>query len=145
MAMNAITTALSGLMANTMQLEASASNVANARSSGPLAGADWGPATTVDLGRPPDAPPAAYRPVTVMSSATEQGGVLARTVAVDPATVPAYDPQSPFASADGLVAMPNVDFAREAVSQMMARQSFQANLNTIRTADEMQRSLLSVV
>lgn len=111
--MNAITTGLSGLMASTAQLTASASNVANAHTSVPLAGADWGPATNVTIG--------------------------------GQATTPAYDPQSPYANEDGLVAMPNVDIAREAVNQMVARQSFQANLNTIRIADEMQRSLLAIV
>ena len=142
--MSAITTALSGLQASVDQLTASASNVANAQTSGPLAASGFGPATI--LGSPGASGPAlqAYQPVSVVQSTAPGGGVATSEVPVSPATSPAYDPASPSANAQGLVAMPNVDLSREMVGQMGALNAFKANLATLKVADEMQQSLLAI-
>ena len=131
--LSAISSALSGMMAATRRLDASASNVANAQSDGPLAGANA-------------SSPAAYQPVEVVQSAGTGGnGTVATYAPVKPATVPAYDPSAPYADSQGLVAAPNVDPVRETVNQLTARASYEANLRTVQTADRMQKSLLDIL
>jgi flagellar basal-body rod protein FlgC len=73
------------------------------------------------------------------------GGTIAAHRPAAPATVPSYEPDSPLADEDGLVAEPNVDPAREMTEMLAARQSYEANLRTVRTATEMQDSLLRIV
>lgn len=141
---SAVAAAVSGLAASEAELDASASNVANAQSAGPLQGPNWGPAVTTGSAAP--APLAqAYQPIAAVQSATADGGVAVRFSAVSPAAAPAYDPGAPFANAEGLVAEPNVDLNRETVDQMSALSTFQANLATLKVADEMQKSLLAIV
>jgi flagellar hook protein FlgE len=45
----------------------------------------------------------------------------------------------------GVSASPNVDLATEMVNQLTALHAYRANLETIRTADDMQAELLKVV
>lgn len=118
----------SGMGAAATRLEASASNIANAQSSGRL----------------PDALGAtnAYAPVTVTQSDVRGGGVSARiTQAADP-YVSAYDPTSPDANADGLVAAPNVDMAGEMVNLLTARMSYEASAKTMKVANDMMKTTL---
>lgn len=122
---NAIRTALSGLAAASKRVEAGASNIANLTTAGSLE----------DPSRPP------YAAVTTVQTA-ENGGVRAEIVQKDPPYVPAYDPGSPFAGQDGLVGVPNVDLAEEAVNLSLAKAAYKASLSVIRTADEMQDALL---
>jgi flagellar basal-body rod protein FlgC len=127
--MTAITTAVSGLQASEAQLSASAANLANAQTVGSLTGAGFGPA---------------YQPVSTVRSTAPGGGVSTAYAPVTPGSEPEYDPTSPAADAQGLVAAPNVDPANEMVGQMGALRSYQANLATLRVADEMQQSLLAI-
>lgn len=119
---------LSGMQAAATRLEASASNIANASSSGPLPDAS-GAAT-------------AYAPVTVKQSDVRGGGVSARIVnAADP-YVSSYDASSPDANPDGMVAMPNVDMASELVNVMTARISYEASTKTMKVANDMMKTTL---
>jgi flagellar basal-body rod protein FlgC len=127
--MTAITTAVSGLQASEAQLSASASNLANAETVGSLSGSGFGPA---------------YQPLSAVQSTAPGGGVSTTYAPVTPGSHPEYDPTSPAADARGLVAAPNVDPAQEMVGQMGALRSYQANLATLRIADEMQKSLLAI-
>jgi flagellar basal-body rod protein FlgC len=123
--------AASGLDAATAQLTASASNIANAQTVGALS---------------PSSPAArAYQPVTVVLSQASGGGVTASIATFSQPTTAAYAPDSPYADAQGMVAAPNVDPAHEVVSQLSTLQAFQANLATIRVAEDMQKRLLAVV
>lgn len=135
--------AVSGLAASTAELAASASNVANAQTVGPLSGAGWGPAAIVGLGGT-GLTARAYQPVTTVQSTTPGGGVAASFAAVSPGTKPAYDPQSPYADGQGLVAQPNVDPNQEAANQIGAFAAFKANVAVLKVADEMQKSLLAI-
>jgi flagellar basal-body rod protein FlgC len=135
--------AISGLAASTAQLDASASNVANAQTVGPLAGSGWGPAAIVG-GAGTGSAAQAYQPVTTVQYTAPGGGVATRFAAVSPGTQPAYDPQSPYADAQGLVAQPDVDENQEAVNQIGALSAFQANLTVLRVSDDMQKSLLAI-
>lgn len=118
----------SGLQAASTRLEAAAANIANASSSGPLPDASG--ATT------------AYSPVTVRQSDVRGGGVSARIVnAADP-HVASYDPSSPDADAEGMVAAPNVDMAGELVNVMTARISYEASARTMKAANDMLKTTL---
>jgi flagellar basal-body rod protein FlgC len=58
--------------------------------------------------------------------------------------VPSYDPDAPYADANGLVAAPNVDLAGEVVEALVARYAFAFNAKVMRTASDMTKSLLDV-
>jgi flagellar basal-body rod protein FlgC len=128
---NAVPIALSGLTAATTRLGGVAGNLANQRSAGPL--------------QPKEGAPPAYEPVVTVQQSAPGGGATAAYRPAAPATVPSYEPDSPLADEDGLVAEPNVDPAREMTEMLAARQSYEANLRTVRTATEMQDSLLRIV
>jgi flagellar basal-body rod protein FlgC len=123
--LNAIQIALSGLMASSRKTETVASNIANM-------------STTGSLNDPDNAP---YQAQTTQQTTTG-AGVRAKAVSKNPPFVPAYDPSSPFANADGLIGVPNVDLAEEAVNLTMAKIGFKANLKIIEAASEMSEELL---
>lgn len=118
----------SGMKAAATRLEASASNIANAYSSGPMPDATG--ATT------------AYAPVTVTQSDVKGGGVSARIVNAGDPYVSTYDPSSPDADTEGLVATPNVDMASELVNALTARISYEASTKTMKVANDMQKTTL---
>ena len=127
--------AMSGMTAATRRLEVSARNVANASSSGPLPDAD--PAIKESF-------PAAYVAQRVDQVEAAGGGTIANVGPASPGTVPTYDPTAPYANDKGMVAAPNVDFANEAVQQLLARVTFVANAQVVRTYDRMMKSLLDI-
>lgn len=118
----------SGLNAAATRLEASASNIANAQSSGPLPDAS-GSST-------------AYQPLRVAQSDVKGGGVSARLTRAPDPYVTTSDPTSPDANEDGLVAMPNVDMAGEMVNILTARMSYEASAKTMKVANDMMKTTL---
>lgn len=48
------------------------------------------------------------------------------------------------ANEDGIVQLPNVDLAQETANQMLASNTYKANLNVMKRADEMYQSLLDI-
>lgn len=128
---NAIQTALSGLLAASRRVEASASNIANQLTAGSLEDPDNAP----------------YTPLTVQQESLkgtdgQSFGVKSEFAPKNPAFIPAYDPDSPFANEDGIIGLPNVDLAEEAVNLSIARAGYKASLAVVKTADEMQDDLL---
>lgn len=119
--------ALSGLTAATKRIGVSANNIANALTSRP---------TTP--GAPTPAGTFAAQEVTQRSLGG--GGVAADVRDKNPATVTGVDPTSP----TGLSAFPNVDFAEEAVNQIIAVNSYRANAAVIRTQQEIDDALLDI-
>ena len=117
---------LSGLNASTLRLRASANNIANARTTGAVGSGE----------------PTVYMPLDVLETAQANGGVAARLAPSLRAPLLAYDPGAPYANGQGYVAAPDVDMVAETVRLAMASQAFEANLTILRTADEMERSLL---
>ncbi len=131
---NAIHIALSGLTAASRKVEASASNIANVSTAGALDPADG---------------PAPYNALTTTQSTItgengESSGVRADVVPTNRPFVPAYDPDSPFANADGLIGAPNVDLAEEIVNMQIASNTYKANVKTIQVASDMQDALLNM-
>lgn len=119
--MNAISIALSGLNASVKRIGAAASNIANMGSSGSLEPGGKAP----------------YEAQTTVQSSDGQGGVQAEVVTKKEPFVPAYDPGSPYANDQGLVAAPNVDLAEEAVQMKLAEITYKANIKTLQAASRM--------
>jgi len=134
--MNSISTiALSGMTAATRRLDVSASNVANAMSTGALPNAD---------GTLPAGAPRAYAPLDVVQTASAAGGTQTTVTTATPSTTAVSDPQAPFADPNGLVAAPNVDLSQEMIGQMLASYSFAANATVMTVADSMTKALLNI-
>ena len=122
----AISTALTGLIASSKKVEASASNIANMGSAGSL---------------DPASPNKPYQALTTVQTANGTGGVTASNIPRQPGFVNAYAPDSPFANADGMVGLPAVDLAEEAVNLKIAELTYKANVSVLKTADEMSEEL----
>lgn len=132
---NAMNIAVSGLVAASTSFAASASNIVNAGSNGPVP--SMGPNMPV-----PQGAGSVYQPVTASLSPQTDGGVAASLTPSLPGYVLAYDPSAPFANVQGMVAAPNVDPAREVVNEVMASLAYKANIATFKTAEEMEKTLL---
>lgn len=122
---------LSGLTAQTRRLDASASNVANVRSTGAVPTTDG----TAEGKRTP------YQPLAVAQTDANPG-TRATYTPITPAYLQDYAPDDSAANGDGMVAAPNVDLATERVNQMAASRAYGANIAVVRTQDEMLTSLL---
>jgi flagellar basal-body rod protein FlgC len=129
------TIALSGLNAASRSLQVSASNVANALTTGALPNAD---------GTVPAGAPQAYAPLQLVQTESAGGGVQTSVTTVSPSTTAVFDPQASFANSDGLVAAPNVDLSHEFVSQLIASYSFAANAAVLRADDRNTKALLNI-
>lgn len=128
--------ALSGLNAQQKRLTASASNIANAASVGRVAD---GATSAKDA-------TGVYTPVTVtMSRASDSGGVQSTFADKKDAVSLSYDPTSPLANNEGMVATPQVDLAEEAVTAMESKTLFKANLSVLKTQDDMIGDLLDTL
>lgn len=131
---NTIQIALSGLNAASRKVEAVASNIANLQVEG-------------SLDNPEQAP---YTPLQTQQTAVtdENGNGLGVKTDFIPKTqpfVPAYAPDSPFANSEGLIGVPNVDLAEEAVNLTIAKNAYKANLSVIKTTEEMTDELLKTL
>jgi flagellar basal-body rod protein FlgC len=131
MPMNSIATSLTGLHASSTRVANSANNTANISSSSKNVNGE-----TIRE---------AYTPVdTFQTSLRPQGGTKAITRERDPATVPVYDPHNQLANDEGIIEYPNVDLDEELVEQQIATYDYKANLNALKTADEMMESMLDI-
>lgn len=132
---NAISTALSGVLAGERRFANSGNNVANLRSvaapstAGPAADADGNPL---------------FRAARTVDQSAPVGGVRSGSLLIDPTSVQEYDPSAADAAADGLVNRPNVDLATETADQIVAQRQLEANLATVRAADELLRATLDI-
>ena len=129
------TIALSGMSAATRRLDVSASNIANASSTGALPNAD---------GTPPAGALRAYAPLALVQTASAGGGTQTALTTFAPSTIAVSDPQAPFANQDGFVAAPNIDITQEMVGQMVASYSFAANAAALTAGNRMTGALLDI-
>ena len=123
---SAINIALTGLDAASKHLDASASNIANLDTVGSV-----------------DGKPAAYTPVTAVQSSISNGGVQTNIIPKTDAFTPSYQPDSPFANQDGIVNVPNIDLAGEAVNLQLAKVAYKANAEVIKVAQDLDKQLLN--
>ncbi len=130
---NTIQIALSGLAASSKKVEASASNIANLQTVGSLTDPDNAPFSPLTTQQ------------TTITDANGGGlGVKTEFVPKNPPFVPAFDPGSPFADSEGIIGVPNVDLAEEAVNLILSKHTFAANAKIIKATDEMQKDLLGI-
>lgn len=135
---DALSIALSGLTAQTQRLAATASNIANASTTGTVPSADpSAPASTV------------YRPLQVTFLPLDSGGGGAGVQAVvspDPNGYSViYDPSSSYANSEGEIAAPNVDLGQQLVNLIETKVAYRANISVIKTQDRMSEDLLNVI
>jgi len=120
---NVFNIAGSAMKAQSLRLNTTASNMANADS------------VTSSTGQP-------YRAKQVIFSAENIGnpvsaavGVKVKSVIEDPSPLKlVYDPKHPLADAKGYVAMPNVNVVEEMVNMLSASRSYQTNVDMANTA-----------
>ena len=120
---NVFNIAGSAMTAQSLRLNTTASNMANADS------------VTSSTGQP-------YRAKQVVFSAENVGvpaqgavGVKVKSVIEDPSPLKlVYDPKHPLADAKGYVAMPNVNVVEEMVNMISASRSYQTNVDMANTA-----------
>jgi len=131
--LDGISNALSGVVAASSRLTASANNIANSdsRESIPLGGLIGGAAE----------PRQAYEPVRVEQSSKAEGGTGASERHVSPPYVPVFDTTSSLANDQGLVAAPNVDLAGELTELESASRAFEINLQTVQSMSDLVRKL----
>lgn len=137
-------TSLSGLNAATKRVEASSSNIANMRTSTGLKAAEAEAATQTQGSGTPAAGTQfdGFKPFRVLEQTIKSGGVRAEVFEDQNFFVPVFDPTNPVADPDGMVAMPNVNPAEEIVNLKLAKHAYSANLEALRTGDEMLGELL---
>ena len=133
----AMAIAASGMAAASAGLTASASNVANMQTTGPVPAT--GPQTSLPAGS------GVYQAVTVGTQSLPDGGVAAVLSHTLPSYSLAYDPSAPFANLQGMVAAPNVDPVVQAVNLLSSSLAFRANLAVFETASKDFKSLLDML
>jgi len=132
---DALSIAVSGLVAQGKRLSASASNIANATTSGRIPTAD-NPSSTV------------YKPLEVKLSSTATDGVAGAVKAEyvqSDSYIPSYSPSSIYADSEGMIATPDVDLATESVNMLTAKIAYKAGVATIKAQDEMMGDLLDAI
>lgn len=128
---NVFNIAGSALSAQSLRLNTTASNLANADS---VVGADGQP----------------YRAKQVVFQATPVGGPEAQGVKVTEVVESAaplrlvYDPANPAANGEGYVEMPNVNVVEEMVNMISASRSYQNNVEVMNTAKTLLQRTLSI-
>ena len=125
-----INSALAGMHAASRKVSVGAGNIANMNT----------------VGRPGETTgaEAAYRPVDAVQISGAAGLPETRYQERNPATSLSYQPSHPYASDEGYVEAPNVDLATELVNNKIAQRTYEANIKSIITWDEMQATLLDI-
>jgi flagellar basal-body rod protein FlgC len=130
---NTIQIALSGLVASMKKLDASASNIANLSTVGSLDEQGIDPYTPI---------------TTAQSSLVAQDGISfgvdSETIPKTNPYIPTYDPDSPFADQSGIIGVPNINLAEEAINIKIAALTFKANASIIEKASEMHDELINI-
>jgi flagellar basal-body rod protein FlgC len=146
--MSTLSIATSGLSAASLRLDVTASNIANALTTGPLPPADGSNASGNAGNSNSSSNFSAYVPLQVnqvdQTNGSTPGGTAAVVSTVSPSFVPQFDPTSPFANQDGLIAAPNVDLASQFIQLLTAKYDFAANAKVIQAYDNTQQSLLDI-
>ena len=124
-----LTSALSGMNAATRRVEVGASNIANIQTVGT-------PGATGEI--------SAYHALDAVQVSGPQNQPEVRVEDRNPFSSLTYQPGNPLASDEGYVETPNVDLATELVNMKIAQRSYEANLKTLITFDEMQATLLDI-
>jgi flagellar basal-body rod protein FlgC len=128
---NILNVAGSALTAQSMRLNTTASNLANADS---VAGSD---------GQPYKAKEVVFKAV-AMGDNGSQGVAVSQVVESAAPLRMTYDPKNPMANPDGYVAMPNVNVVEEMVNMISASRAYQNNVEVMNTAKSMMQKTLTI-
>jgi len=132
--------AASGLEAQRARLELIASNLANAQTTRTAEGGPYRrqlavfAAKSVEGGGFADAFDQAARGAQIIDARSDPRPPVMR-----------YEPGHPDANPEGYVAYPNIDPAEEMVDMLSAVRSYEANVNVVKTARQMNESALSMI
>ena len=125
--------AASALTAQSMRLNAVASNMANADSAHASTGEGYKAKQVV------------FQAMPMVKSAPWAQGVRMKEVIEDPAPLRmVYDPKHPLADAKGYVSYPNVDPVEEMVNMISASRSYQTNAEVMSTTKSLLQRTLAV-
>ena len=86
-----------------------------------------------------------FRPSRTQNVDFSNGGVRTSTLLANPVSIQEYQPDASDAGADGLVNRPAVSAETEVVDQLSARRALEANLATVRTADELLEEIIDII
>jgi flagellar basal-body rod protein FlgC len=141
--------ALSGLKAAETQLNVAAENIANGGTVGapppaspPFGGSGVAAPALTGL-QPSTVPNQVFQALQAVETPAPGGGVNV-SVSRSPAFALAFQPDNPNADAQGLVATPNIDLATQAVNLLEARNNFEANLQVLKTSDQLEKRVLDL-
>lgn len=132
--------AASGLEAQRARLELIASNLANAQTTRTAEGGPYRrqlavfAAKSVEGGGFADALDQAARGAQIIDARSDPRPPVMR-----------YEPGHPDANPEGYVAYPNIDPAEEMVDMLSAVRTYEANVNVVKTARQMNESALSMI
>ncbi|QNM98463.1 flagellar basal body rod protein FlgC [Chitinimonas koreensis] len=113
----------SAMTAQSVRLNATASNLANAESA------------TSSSGQPYRAKQVVFAATPLTASQPQAVGVQVATVSEDPSPARmVYDPKNPLADGNGYIAMPNVNVVEEMTNMISASRSYQTNADMMNTA-----------
>ena len=117
---------LSGLMSASKKANVAASNIANADVTGSTDSKNSNQA---------------YKAQETLDMSVSDGGVKTITLDRNPAFIPSYEPNSPFADAEGLVNAPNVSLDEELINLKLAENAYKANITALKAGISMQNTL----
>lgn len=89
----------------------------------------------------PASPNQAYTAKTTQDVSLGDGGVNTVVLNRNPAFLPSYAPDSPFADEKGMVNSPNVNLDEELLNTKLAENAYKANVTALKTSIEMQDTL----
>lgn len=131
----------SAMSAQTVRLNTTASNMANAQSVSSSDGDTYRARKPVFELQPAEMPVAGDAPVTVQSG---QGVRIAGIVESDAPLRQEYNPSHPMADESGYVYYPNVNVVEEMADMISASRSFQINAEIMNTAKQMMQRALTL-
>ena len=137
--MTAISVSASGLTAQRKRMEVLVSNLVNANTTQP---ADKEPF------RPKDVLFSATNPQVTFGAAFEdavQGVEISKIATRDVEPIKRYEPGHPNADKDGYVSYPNVNPMEEMVNILSATRSYEANLQAVNLAKDMEQKTLEIL
>ena len=137
--MTALEVGASGLTAQRRRLEVLVSNLVNANTTQP-AGAE--PYRRKDVLFTATNPEASFG---VAFDDAVQGVEISKVVTDRSDPIKRYEPNHPHADKDGYVSYPNVNAMEEMVNVLSATRSYEANLQAVNMAKEMQQKTLEIL
>ena len=135
------------MSAQSVRLNVTASNLANAQSVSSSLGTTYRARHPVFAAIQADAISAATADSHAMSAEGVSGTRGVRVLGIIESSAPPdlhYEPDHPYADANGYVAYPNVNVVEEMANMISASRSFQVNVQTLQAAREMAMRLLTL-